>query len=378
MKKRQNISVTGVFWHLVGRVGILLTVVLSLVMLASAYGGIVDPRTTTKPAILTLGLPYIAMLTAVVAVVWLVLRQWRYALVPIAAIVLAWSPISRTVPLNVFDKGGEGSKKMLKVMSFNAKYFSYNEDSDGDGCHDAVMFLLSQDADIVAIQEGNAGKPLKNRGSVGDERYKKLLEKYPYHVFSVQAMSLFSRYPVTYSHYKCLEEDSSSEVVYKIDVDGEEINLISLHLQSIHLNNDDKEFFVNNTRAHKLPDREVIDTFRQSIVKKLSRAFVGRAPQAEYVRNQMDKLGPNLIVCGDFNDTPASWAYRTICGDDMRDAYAENSRGFKMTYHDSHFWLTIDHILYRGNLRAIDYKRHDVKVSDHYPISATFEISADN
>ena len=377
MKKRQNKSVTGVFCHLVGRIGILLTAVLSLVLLASAYGGLVDPRTTTKAAILTLGLPYLAMLTAVVAVVWLVLRQWRYALVPIAAIAIAWSPISRAVPVNVLSKGRDESKKTLKVMSFNAKYFSYNEDADGDGIHDAVKFLLSQDADIVAIQEGNAGKPLKNRANVGDELYAKLLEKYPYHVFSVQAMSLFSRYPVTYSHYKCLEEDSSSEVVYKINVDGEELNLISLHLQSIHLNNDDKDFFVKNTRARKLPDREVIDTFRQGIVRKLSRAFINRASQAEYVRKQMDELGSNLIVCGDFNDTPASWTYRTICGDDMRDAYAENACGFKMTYHDSRFWLTIDHILYRGNMRAVDYKRHNVKISDHYPISVTFELDTD-
>ena len=140
-----------------GRIGILLTAVLSLVLLASAYGGLVDPRTTTKAAILTLGLPYLAMLTAVVAVVWLVLRQWRYALVPIAAIAIAWSPISRAVPVNVLSKGRDESKKTLKVMSFNAKYFSYNEDADGDGIHDAVKFLLSQDADIVAIQEGNAG-----------------------------------------------------------------------------------------------------------------------------------------------------------------------------------------------------------------------------
>ena len=102
---------------------------------------------------------------------------------------------------------------------------------------------------------------------------------------------------------------------------------------------------------------------------------LGKTTLAGVIANEM---GSNLIVCGDFNDTPASWTYRTICGDDMRDAYAENSRGFKMTYHDSHFWLTIDHILYRGNLRAIDYKRHDVKVSDHYPISSTFEISAEN
>ena len=92
------------------------------------------------------------------------------------------------------------------------------------------------------------------------------------------------------------------------------------------------------------------------------------------LRQVINQSDANVIVCGDFNDTPTSWAYRTICGNDMKDAYAENSFGFKITYHDSHFWLTIDHILYRGNLRAVDFNRYDVKVSDHYPIMATFEM----
>lgn len=373
MAKKGKISLVGVVGHLAGRVGVVLTALLAIVMLMSAYGGYVDPRSTSKFAILNLGLPYLAILTMISAVVWLVLRQWRYALVPIAAIAVAWPSISKVVPLNVIGNSSRGAKT-LKVMSLNAKYFSYNEDANGDGYHDCVVFLLGQDADIVAIQEGRAGEFLANRPTVGKDLYDQLLKKYPYHSFCVEAMSILSRYPIKESRYKCLAEDSSSEVVYKIDVDGEELNLISLHLQSIYLAAEDKEFFVKNTSSRKLPDKEVIDTFRQSIGAKLSRAFASRASQAEFVRSQMDQLGPNLIVCGDFNDTPTSWAYRTICGNDMKDAYAENSFGFKITYHDSHFWLTIDHILYRGNLRAVDFNRYDVKVSDHYPIMATFEM----
>ena len=80
MAKKGKISLVGVVGHLAGRVGVVLTALLAIVMLMSAYGGYVDPRSTSKFAILNLGLPYLAILTMISAVVWLVLRQWRYAL----------------------------------------------------------------------------------------------------------------------------------------------------------------------------------------------------------------------------------------------------------------------------------------------------------
>lgn len=37
-----------------------------------------------------------------------------------------------------------------------------------------------------------------------------------------------------------------------------------------------------------------------------------------------------------------------------------------------------DRILYRGNLQQLDYERHEIKVSDHRPVSANFELMVKN
>ena len=55
-------------------------------------------------------------------------------------------------------------------------------------------------------------------------------------------------------------------------------------------------------------------------------AFRIRAKQAEAVSEEIKNAkGDYVLVCGDFNDTPISYAHRTIQGD-LTDAFAESGR----------------------------------------------------
>ncbi len=77
-----------------------------------------------------------------------------------------------------------------------------------------------------------------------------------------------------------------------------------------------------------------VKELKGAIRSKLSNAFIQRAGNAEELRAAIDEIRPSapLIVCGDFNDVPASWAYNIIKGDDLRDAYAETNFGPTWTY----------------------------------------------
>ena len=57
---------------------------------------------------------------------------------------------------------------------------------------------------------------------------------------------------------------------------------------------------------------------------------------------------------------------------DMRDTFTECGNGFAHTYHDNRFYFKIDHIMYRGSLDAVAWKRDKSGDSDHYPQVATF------
>ena len=56
----------------------------------------------------------------------------------------------------------------------------------------------------------------------------------------------------------------------------------------------------------------------------------------------------------------------------MHDAYAQNAFGPTITYHGNRFYFRIDHVLYGGDMEAVDIERGDVPSSDHYPLLTTF------
>lgn len=83
--------------------------------------------------------------------------------------------------------------------------------------------------------------------------------------------------------------------------------------------------------------------------------------------------GP-MIICGDFNDVPESYAYRLLKGNDLKDAYVETGFGPMITYNAHAFWFHLDQIFYRGALRPLSVRKGKTKLSDHYPLFAEFEF----
>ena len=78
------------------------------------------------------------------------------------------------------------------------------------------------------------------------------------------------------------------------------------------------------------------------------------AKQAEAVSKEIKNAkGDYVLVCGDFNDTPISYAHRTIQGD-LTDAFAESGRGMGITYNQNFFWFRIDNILHSPNMTSMN------------------------
>ena len=111
----------------------------------------------------------------------------------------------------------------------------------------------------------------------------------------------------------------------------------------------------------------------KSVKHKLDYGFQTHAHQAEAMRQLIDEASGDILVMGDMNDTPGSFAYRTVCGNDLRDAWADAGMGPIYTYNAYHLYVKIDHILYRGNMRVLSCRRDREGESDHYPLVAVLE-----
>ena len=114
---------------------------------------------------------------------------------------------------------------------------------------------------------------------------------------------------------------------------------------------------------------------KPSPLERMKRSFSLRGKNAEAIRQAIDDSPDNLIVCGDMNDVTTSHVYRVIKGHDMTDAWAEVGNGYAYTFNRHHLPFRIDHILYRGDLQALDAQRIAGGSSDHYPLMVTFNLS---
>ena len=105
----------------------------------------------------------------------------------------------------------------------------------------------------------------------------------------------------------------------------------------------------------------------KDLILKMKNNYLKRAEQADSIHAEIERSPYPVLVCGDFNDTPISYAHRTIQGP-LKDAYAASGCGVGVTYNENFFWFRIDNILHSANMKPINCTVDKVRYSDHYPL----------
>ena len=158
----------------------------------------------------------------------------------------------------------------------------------------------------------------------------------------------------------------NGSVLYEIKIGEDTVTLINNHLESNKLTKADKVVYEDMLKS---PEKEKVKSGARLLIRKLAEASAIRAPQADTIAHEIAASPhPYIIVCGDFNDTPISYAHRTIA-QDLDDAFTQSGRGLGISYNQNRFYFRIDNILTSKNLRAYNCTvDRSIKESDHYPI----------
>jgi endonuclease/exonuclease/phosphatase family metal-dependent hydrolase len=106
----------------------------------------------------------------------------------------------------------------------------------------------------------------------------------------------------------------------------------------------------------------------RELVRKYKKAMEMRAVQSRLIRKKIKESPYPVIVCGDFNDTPSSYAYRKTKGW-LKDAFVASGKGIGQTYSGKLPSFRIDYILYSSALKSYNFEIHKIPYSDHFPIS---------
>ena len=76
------------------------SIVVWSVMIISAYGGRCTPEYLTLPSVLCLALPYLAILSLLLILFWILSKKIIFSALGVLAIIACIQPISQAMPLN--------------------------------------------------------------------------------------------------------------------------------------------------------------------------------------------------------------------------------------------------------------------------------------
>lgn len=344
-----------------------------LLMIISAYGGRVNPHLSSIPSILILALPYFAGISMLLLVYWIIRRKILFSIMGTLAVIACISPLSQAFPIS-FPKKADKDATTFKLMTWNIIHTWDVRDPESPG-NPSIRYLMKSGADVICLQELLTIDHWDIRHYT-PAMMDSLHKIYPYYINEESTdLKVLSKYPIKdiiREHYDGTDLRERFDA-YKLDVNGHALTIVNVHLTSYFLDDNDTKILTRLISANGL--EESMNQYKDGIHAKLSNAFKMRDECARMLRKYLETLKGDVIVCGDFNDVPESWAYRIVRGDDFRDAYAETSFGPTSTYNKRLLYFHIDQILYRGDgLKALSVKRGKIKTSDHYPLIAEFEI----
>lgn len=318
-----------------------------------------------------LAFPILVVVNLVFILAWLFLRKGWF-IISLAILVIGWKSLFTLVALNI---GSNTDDSGTKIISYNVQNFDLYNWKENELSRDRMIHLVSQKhPEIICFQEFYSEETIKFNNL---QRVKDSL-KMPYHYFQVThtiapdkqwGIATFSKLPILDKGELIFPNSKNNRGIYTdISLNGLRIRIFNIHLQSIHFDMDDYEY-ISGVREN----REVNPTSSRRIMGKLKRAYQKRAVQARIVASSIAESPYPVVICGDFNDTPISYAYYTIrYGADSRyklkDAFVSAGRGIGSTYAGLLPGLRIDYVMCSPELSVEYYETIKYDGSDHYPV----------
>lgn len=337
----------------------LLAVIALLISYASVY---ISPDKLWVPALFGLAYPFLLFGNLVFVVLWLFFKP-RNLLFSLAFVLLGWGYVGKYFQA----KAETNDNTNLKVLSYNVGHFLGKNPKKVDKNSQAIVsFLSEKNADIICLQETRIGwknvfnlsEIVKKMESVKHYQYARSSNTY--------GMVTMTRYPIVNMKEVRFENSRNMAIYTDVLIDSDTVRIFNVHLQSYRI--DPKKYSI--IESHSLTDEDDIEEMKE-MGTKFKLGFQLRAEQVREIRRLMDKTPYDIILCGDFNDTPTSFAYNQL-SENLNDAFVGSGKGIGRTYVGKLPSFRIDYILHSDGFKSYNFETIDFHYSDHLPIVSDF------
>ena len=343
---------------------LLLNFVAVLGLLLSYLAIRISPANWWIPAIFGLANPYLLLSNILFILLWL-FTETKLIILSLAAIAIGYVQLSHYFQLS----GQKSNENGITICSYNVKNF-YGEPSKKrqEVAADILQYLQSKEADIICLQEAD----LSGQNSFTKKNMQNKLPdasglKY-FHSSSVRGPVTYSRFPIIRKEEVRFPKTGNMIIQSDLKIDQDTIRLFNCHLESYHFSPKD----IDSLDSISFNKQEESYRRVRYTGSKLKQAFIKRAQQAESLRQLISNSPYDVILCGDFNDTPVSYTYHTV-SQGLEDAFVISGKGIGNTYAGKLPSFRIDYIFYSPGFNSFNFQVDQVEYSDHYPISCVLK-----
>ena len=319
--------------------------------------------------------PIVFLTNLLFIALWIIAKN-KLALFSIFIIIIGFGNIGNNFQLT-FTNQKIADDHQITLLSYNVQNFKYDNGSHSYSKtkQEIVDFLISKKPDIVCLQEYHSManlfyKPLKQiRDSLKANTY--YYESY----FSrknnqLSGLVIFTKYKVVGKGKLKFKGSRTFGVYTDVIISGDTVRVFNIHFASTKMETRDIDFVIN-------PDAEnsqALKNHSTKIYHKLVQGYQLREKQLTYLQDQIKSTKYDILICGDFNDTPSSWVYNQL-SNEFTDTFVKKGSGVSRTYAGPLPLLRIDYILVSKRFTTKGFKRYNIRKSDHYPVSAIIEIT---
>ncbi len=354
---------------------------LGLLFLIGTHILFFDPVKWWYLSLITFLLPFLMLLLLLFFIFWLFVKP-AWSLISVLFVSISFQAVGNIFPLTFSSsfsvkKGADN----IRVMSWNVEEFNIlNYKTHPEKKQQMFDLINAYDPDIACFQEVVAGEKKNAINYLADIvkslQFKDYLYSYQLrddfdkdHHFGIM---LFSKYPIVRKQTIVNNPNNYNSTFQFVDlvINRDTVRVFNIHLQSLKFTKENLSY-INNEQTGR-----GVTVESKSVISKIKTGILKRAQQALFVKDEMNHSPYPLILCGDFNDVPESFAYQTI-GKGLKNAFVEKGSGLSRTFSSISPTLRIDNIFYDPEFKAEQFTRIKNHLSDHFPIIVDLRIIGD-
>lgn len=246
------------------------------------------------------------------------------------------------------SQGRQGTQP-IRLISWNAEGFHLSSDTLAK----VACYINGRHPDLLCFQE----RP--HTSLLAWDSIQSAFPDYPYKIINsredeVLNLALFSRWPIRNIKEYYFPDSYNKILQADIKMTGCTIRLFNVHLQTTGV-------------AQDTQSSVLFQTLRSNTIK--------RNLQAEQLIKAIQKSPFPVIVCGDFNDVPSSYAYRNMARF-MQDCFQKAGCGWGGSYQPWKGFFRIDYTFCSKEFGVDSYRLIKNSWSDHKMQESEIHISS--